>query len=206
MTDYNNTEHNKCKKCKNCKIYHELIKPKKGKPFMLTYCKEGKEAREKTNWLLRGQGEYVGSTEKINIPTFDGDGKKRYHYFHQNFIVNKTNCIDHISGNRTDNRLCNLYECTQAENNQNHHSNDSIFFHNVRKNNGKWKTSYTAYKTVNGKTVVIGTFKTDIEAYGAFIDFCYKHEFKINPHTPAFKLYSAIKSTNSLWNSGVHIL
>ena len=206
---YNNEDNTKCKHCKNCKIYHEERTDNKGNKVKFTYCEGGKEVAEMTNWLYRGQGGYVGSATKIKLPNFDystnDDGK--YHYFHQAFVENPSeNCIDHINHCRTDNRLSNLFETTQAANNQNHNNGDSLTFHNVRQNNGKYKTSYTAYKKIGTKTVTIGTYSTDIKAFDAFVDYCERHELEVNPHTSAFKVYESVKSTNSTFNSGVHII
>ena len=194
---YNNKENNKCKNCKNCQTYYVCRTDKEGNQVCgYKYCKGLKEYHDKSNWLFRGQGEYISSTDYV-------DGK--YVYLHRGCITNPSNCIDHINHDKTDNRLCNLYECTPAENSQNKNNGDSLIFHNVKVNRGKYKTTYTAYKKIGKKTITIGTFNTDIEAYGAFVDYCEKHDLKVNPNTAAFKTYSALKSTNSVWNYGVAI-
>jgi hypothetical protein len=74
--------------------------------------------------------------------------------------------IDHINGNKLDNRSCNLRLCTHAQNSQNRP--------------GK-KTNWTGYKGVtakgkkfvarikaNGKHITIGTFATALEAAAAY--------------------------------------
>lgn len=198
----NNKENTKCKHCKNCKTYEVCRKNKNGDVVVeYKYCQGLKEFHDHSEWLIRGQGEYVSST--IQFSTNSAPAK--FQYLHRGCIADPSNQLDHINHDKTDNRLCNLYECTQLENNQNHNNGNTIF-HNVRVNRGKHKTTYTAFKKIDDKYITIGTFNTDIEAYGAFVDFCRDHNIKINPHTSAFKIYESVKSTNSIFNSGVHII
>ena len=193
----NNEDNTKCKHCKKCKTYSVCRTDKEGNQVCgYTYCEGLKEFHDQTDWLFRSQGDYISSTNYV-------DGK--YVYLHRGCIINPSNCIDHINHDKTDNRLCNLYECSQLQNNQNHNNGDSLVFHNVRKNIGKYRTSYTAYKKIGTKTITIGTYSTDIEAFGAFVDYCYKHNLEVNPHTSAFKFYDSIRSTNSQFNAGCSI-
>ena len=75
--------------------------------------------------------------------------------------------IDHINGNRADNRICNLREVTKKEN----HRNMACFSNSATKVTGvcwiaqlkKWR----AYITVNGKNLHLGCFPEFNEAVAA---------------------------------------
>ncbi len=83
--------------------------------------------------------------------------------------------IDHINGDRSDNRICNLRECTDSTN---------------RMNTGMWKTNTTGYKgvtyfksrgkyvaqtTLNCKHKTLGYFDTPEEASAAYQSFVKEH-------------------------------
>lgn len=77
--------------------------------------------------------------------------------------------IDHINGNRKDNRLCNLRECSRSGNRQNlksAHSNNASGLLGVSKR----PYGYQARLTLNGKTLTLGCFKTADEAHTAYLD------------------------------------
>ena len=80
------------------------------------------------------------------------------------------NGLDHINGIRDDNRMSNLREATNAENNQNKtkpQSNSTTGFLGVdrHKQSRKWRASIR----INGKTKHIGYFNTAEEASSAYI-------------------------------------
>jgi len=70
--------------------------------------------------------------------------------------------IDHINGDRTDNRLENLRVVTSRENNQNlsRHRKGMLVGASKRGNSDTWRS----YIKVNGKTRHLGQFKTEKEA------------------------------------------
>jgi hypothetical protein len=70
-------------------------------------------------------------------------------------------CIDHINGNRDDNRIENLREVTVRENMQNMktHREGKLVGAHKRKNN-KWES----HIKINGKIIYLGTFDSDKEA------------------------------------------
>jgi hypothetical protein len=79
------------------------------------------------------------------------------------------NQIDHINGIRDDNRLCNLRECTQSQNNKNtslskrnKHGIKGVSF-----NQGKFKATCT----VDKKTFHLGYFNSALDAKTAYNDF-----------------------------------
>jgi hypothetical protein len=81
-----------------------------------------------------------------------------------------TNCpddmvVDHINGNRLDNRKCNLRICTHSENNANRKpkENRSLPKGVVKKGN-----RYRAYITHNKERMYLGSYKTIEEAQKAY--------------------------------------
>ena len=78
--------------------------------------------------------------------------------------------IDHINGNRLDNRLCNLREVTRSENNQNHkklRSNNTTGYVGVSQ--FKRDNNFLARIVVDGKIKSIGYFDTPEEASEAYL-------------------------------------
>lgn len=77
--------------------------------------------------------------------------------------------IDHIDGNRLNNRIENLRSVTQQENclNKRHHSTSKSPYKNVyrqatNKSNPNWKCKWVVSLTVHGKRTYLGSFE-DIE-------------------------------------------
>lgn len=77
-------------------------------------------------------------------------------YIHGNFPKNQ---IDHINGNRADNRLCNLRECSPYENQWNRKIRDfsESKIKGVKRN--KKTNSWEVQITFNKKRLYLGSFK-----------------------------------------------
>ncbi len=78
--------------------------------------------------------------------------------------------VDHINGDKIDNRLCNLRHATRSQNNQNRYkksANKSTDMIGVSKRSDY--DGYDARISVNGKQKCLGTFKTPIEARKAYL-------------------------------------
>ena len=73
--------------------------------------------------------------------------------------------IDHINGDRYDNRIINLKEATTSENNRNRRITDrnTSGYVGVVKQGDKWY----AYIKVDGKKIHLGTYNTKDEAIQA---------------------------------------
>lgn len=76
--------------------------------------------------------------------------------------------IDHINGNRLDNRLCNLRVATPTQNNQNHRPRKSksglkgVVWHGHAK-------AWQARIKINGKEKSLGLYKNKLLAYDAYV-------------------------------------
>lgn len=85
------------------------------------------------------------------------------------------NDIDHINGNREDNRLANLREATRSQNNMNSGRRaDNISGYrgvHFNKQQGKWQ----ARVHVNKKSVHLGFFKTPEAAHAAYCEAAKKY-------------------------------
>lgn len=86
-------------------------------------------------------------------------GHQFAYYIKYNKIVN---CIDHIDGDRTNNKIDNLREVTKQENSFNTKAKGYTF----NKRNNK----YQAQIAVNYKRIYIGLFNTEEEAKQAYLD------------------------------------
>jgi hypothetical protein len=82
--------------------------------------------------------------------------------------------IDHINGDRADNRLSNLRDVSPSVNQQNVHRarrDNASGFLGVTRQKGLW----TAQVTVDGKTLHLGLFKTPADASAAYLEAKRKH-------------------------------
>jgi len=77
--------------------------------------------------------------------------------------------IDHINGNPSDNRLCNLRDVSHAENIQNqrqaNRANKSSGYLGVTSSRGRWE----ARIMTNGKNIYLGRFDTPEEAHQVYL-------------------------------------
>lgn len=77
--------------------------------------------------------------------------------------------IDHINGQRTDNRLCNLRDVSASINQQNRRAaqrNSTSGFAGVRRLQNLWRAGIW----VNGKSVFLGYYRTAADAHTAYIE------------------------------------
>lgn len=72
--------------------------------------------------------------------------------------------VDHINGNRFDNRKINLRICLQKENMRNRKANAGRKFKGIKRANSGWQ----ARIGIDGKDIHLGTFPTEIEAAKAY--------------------------------------
>lgn len=88
----------------------------------------------------------------------------------------KGSLVDHVNGDKLDNRRCNLRFATKSQNNMNtKRVKGASKFKGViwvkRKNGGMWK----ARLTLGGETIYLGSYKTDLEAASAYNEAACKH-------------------------------
>lgn len=95
-------------------------------------------------------------------------------------------CIDHVNGNRADNRVVNLREATPAENSQNiaMRSTGEVPLLGVSHNRLSSVKPFKALIGINGTTKYIGSYATAEEAHRAYLAAKEKlHAFSPQPRT-----------------------
>jgi len=179
MMDINKTL---CKQCPTCRDYVYERYDKKGVPIMFQYCEGNKEYVDLSNWYITKDG-YAYSTKKI-------DGKKRL--FHTLFKKEETQVIDHIDGFRNDNRLRKLREITPLCNAQNNHyvkkTSEYVGVH-WNKAHKRWVACSHRGKQGKGGTYHFGYFKTEEEAYDAYVRGLKAVGKTVNTQLPCHKKY-----------------
>lgn len=104
----------------------------------------------------------------------DRESDVRMHRQILGLLENKSAIVDHIDGNRLDNRRTNLRVCTQTENSRNRrrHTNNTSGYKGVSK---RPSGSYRAQIKVDGKKIHLGTFASAEEAHKAYCNAARKY-------------------------------
>jgi len=111
------------------------------------------EVISKHNWYLSNGGYAISSMKAKNV---------RMHRFILNAPVGEI--IDHINGNKLDNRRKNLRICTPKENIWNRHSKNIGIRHHKYYKGRVWEAKIG----LNYKTIYLGSFYTKKEAQKAY--------------------------------------
>ena len=120
-------------------------------------------------WKLKGKKK-LGTKKGTRYISIAIDGvnywahRLAWFYMHQKWPAHH---IDHINGNKRDNRMCNLRECTHASNMMNRkiQSNSKTGLKGVYLHSDG---GYQAAISANGKKKYLGTFKDPISASNAY--------------------------------------
>ncbi len=179
-----------CKHCNNCEDFEYVRFDRKGNLQCFQYCKGGADEVKLSEWYIQKDG-YVYSTRQI-------DGKKSF--YHTLFKKDKDMIIDHINGDRTDNRLRMLREITPSCNSQNirwEHKRVTSRFPGVywNRKNECWMCSARKHKASNPNSYVKhkGGFKTEFEAFDYYLKLLKEMGRTINTQTEVYQDYLAWK-------------
>lgn len=96
------------------------------------------------------------------------------------FLENGTypEMIDHINGDKSDNRIENLRDCLDSRNNQQNqykHRKGKLVGASFHKWTGLWRATIT----IKGKQKHLGSFKTEFEAHERYLSYANKNNLLI---------------------------
>lgn len=77
------------------------------------------------------------------------------------------NVVDHINGDKLDDRICNLRDVSSKANSQNKKCHRAGHLLGTANDHGKWRSQCTE----NGKKIIIGYYKTAEEAHAAYLEY-----------------------------------
>lgn len=118
------------------------------------------------------RGKQAG-TKHVDGRIYIGVGGKRYLAHRLAWMyVNRSfpnECVDHINGDNSDNRICNLREASHAQNMQNHRkarsdSNSKLI--GAMPHQGKWRSDIV----LHGRKTYLGVFDTKEDAHEAYVN------------------------------------
>lgn len=179
-----------CKYCNNCEDFEYVRFDRNGNLQCFQYCKGGAEEVKLSEWYIQKDG-YAYSTARIK------EGKKTF--YHTLFKKDDNMVIDHVNGDRTDNRLRNLREITLSENSQNIHTvmwKDKRFTSKYpgvywNRHDECWMCVAKKHSFNNPKFEKrqMQGFKTEEEAFDQYIKFLKELGREVNTETEAYKNY-----------------
>ena len=134
--------------------------------------KKGDDPAKVASWNTRYSGKIAGSVFKSGYRIIDIEGKKtRAHRLAIKFITGRWPHadVDHVNGNRDDNRAANLRQATRSNNLQNatklrSNNTSGVKGVSIRKDTGKWTVRLREFK---GKTDC-GKYKGKYLCFGSF--------------------------------------
>lgn len=122
-------------------------------------------------FIRRSSGQTAGHKHSAGYLSIGIDGRAylchriAWLYVHGEFPVDQ---IDHINGNRADNRIANLRQCSNAENCQNvrpHRDGAGLLGTSWEKRRGKWQAGIG----INGKRIHLGYYASREDAHAAYL-------------------------------------
>jgi len=175
-----------CKYCNECKDFEYVRFDRNGNLQCFQYCKGGAEEVKLSEWYIQKDG-YAYSTGRINGQKF---------FYHTLFKKDENMIIDHINGDRTDNRLRMLREITPSCNSQNirweHKRKISKFpgvYYDRKHNTWRCQARKGGNNNPNRQHVSKSGFKTEYEAFDCYLSILKEMGRTINTQTEVYQDY-----------------
>lgn len=176
-----------CRHCDICEDLEYIRFDRNGNLQCFQYCKGGADEVKLSEWYIQKDG-YAYSTKRVH-------GKKTF--FHTLFKRNEYLVIDHVHGDRTDNRLRMLREIIPSENNQNNilwkHKRVTSKYPGVYWNRHDECWMCVAKKlgrnNPNHQKLQKQGFKSEEEAFEQYLQFLKELDREVNTETEAYKDY-----------------
>lgn len=135
---------------------------------MYKHCEDGLFRKRSNSHVV---GSITKSGYEVVSATIDGKSKVLKSHRLAWFIHNgelPVECVDHIDGNRLNNRISNLRSCSVQENNRNMFitGNNKTGYKGVYKGQGG---KFRSCISLNNKNINLGTFDTAHEAHLAYV-------------------------------------
>lgn len=161
-----------------------------GKENVMVNKEEWREIPLSPNYKISNKGRVIGPYGTILKQNIETNGYYRIsiskkvgqknRYVHQLvmevFVGERPDgyCVDHIDRDKLNNNAQNLRYITRRENALNIDRTNKHLAGAMKRKDGRWNKPWFSHISIKGKTVYVGSFKTEIEAHNKYMEKVYE--------------------------------